>query len=120
MLFVLKWIHVLCMVGTFGGLLVMQAGLPAAVRNSDEVARGAARLFNILIGVGLLAAVAQYGMMKGHLLGAHFNGVIGMKFTILVIVGALIPMSKKPGKGDLFRTISLVLLAIAALAGSTI
>lgn len=115
---ILTWVHVLCMVGVFGGLLVVQFGLPAAVRNLDEVAKGVAKIGNILIGVGFLAGGAIYGMIKGHTLGSHFNGIIAVKFVILLAVGALLGMSKKAGRGDLFRTISLVLLAVAALCGS--
>ena len=120
MLILLKWIHILCVIGTFGGLMAVRFGLPAAVRTSDDVARASARLFNILIGIGLLAGLSVYFMKHGMALGPHYNGVIGLKFAILVAVGGLIPMSRKPGKGDLFRTIAIVLLAIAALAGASI
>jgi hypothetical protein len=119
-LLVLKWIHILCVIGTFGGLVAVRFGLPADVRNSEDVARTSARLFNILIGVGLLAGLSVYVLNHGMSLGPHYNGVIGLKFVILVAVGGLIPMSRKPGKGDLFRTIAIVLLAIAALAGASI
>ena len=120
MLILLKWIHLLCVLGTFGGLLAVRFGLPSTIRNSDEVARGSARLFNILIGVGLLAGLSIYFLKQGMAMGPHYNGVIGLKFVILVAVGGLIPMSKKPGKGDASRTIAIVLLAIAALAGSSL
>ena len=120
MLILLKWIHILCVIGTFGGLVVVRFGLPASVRNNEDVARSSTRLFNILIGVGLLAGLAVYFLKQGMVLGPHYNGVIGLKFAILVAVGGLIPMSRKPGKGDLFRTIAMVLLAIAALAGASI
>ncbi len=120
MLILLKWIHILCVIGTFGGLVAVRFGLPADVRNSDAVSRTSTRLFNILIGIGLLAGLSVYFMKQGMILGPHYNGVIGLKFVILVAVGGLIPMSRKPGKGDLFRTLAIVLLAIAALAGASI
>ena len=120
MLVLLKWIHLLSVLGTFGGLLAIRFGLPASVRNQDAVARGSARLLNILLGVGLLAGLSLYFLKHGMAMGPHYNGVIGLKFVILIAVGGLIPMSKKPGKGDAFRTIAIVLLAIAALAGASI
>lgn len=117
---ILTWVHVLCMIGAFGGLLLAQFGLPAAVRNSDEVTRGISKVGNILIGLGFVAGILNYGLIKGHTLGPHFNGVVAVKFVILLAVGALLGMSKKPGKGDTFRTIALVLLAIAAFAGMSL
>ena len=117
LLLILKWVHILCMIGAFGGLLLFQYGLPASLRASDEATRTAIRLLNILIGAGFTAGLAVYVFSRGNLLGPHYNGVIGMKFMILLVVGALVPMSRKPGKGGAFRTVALVLLAVAALAG---
>ena len=116
----LVWVHILCMVGCFGGLLALQLVVPAAVRNTPEVSKSASKLFNILIGIGLIAGVVNYVMDQGYKLGGHYNGVIGTKFMILLAVGALLGLSNKPGKGDAFRTASLVLLALAALFGTTL
>lgn len=113
-------LHILCMIGAFGGLLAFQAALPASLRANEDAAAGLSRVVNILIGIGLLAGALRYGIAQGHTLGAHYNGVIGAKFVILLAVGALVGMSKKPGRGNLFRTVSIILLAIAALLGSTI
>lgn len=120
LLWSLLWTHLLSLIGLFGGLLVMQAGLPAAVRNQPDVARGASKLFNALIGLGLLAGAGLYVVTHSYSLGAHVNGVIGVKFVLLLGVGALVGMSGKPGKGDQFRTIAMVLIALAAFAGLTI
>lgn len=116
-LLILTWLHILCMIGAFGVLAAAQFALPRDTRNSPGVARGISKLGNILIGIGLLAGVAFYGMAKAHTFGAHYNGVIGTKFILLLAVGALLAISKKPGKGDAFRTIALVLISIAALLG---
>lgn len=116
----LTWVHLLCMIGAFGALLAIQTAVPKAMRNGPEVSRGVSKIVNILLGLGFLAGIASYGVRHGHALGAHFNGIIGLKFVLLLVVGALLGMSGKAGKGDLFRTISLVLLAVAALAGSTL
>lgn len=117
MLAVATWVHVMCMVGAFGGLLGVQLALPAELRRRDEVARGMAKLGNVLIGLGFVAGALSYGLRHGHKLGPHFNGVIGLKFVLLLAVGALLAMSRKPGKGDLFRTICIALLALAAFSG---
>ena len=116
----LIWVHLLCMVGAFGALLFAQLGLPAEVRRQEAVARGLSRLVNILIGVGLLAGAGLYGLKKGHLMGDHYNGVIGMKFGLLLAIGALVGMSKKPERGDAFRKLACALLAVAALLGSSL
>ena len=119
-LFWATWIHVLCMVGLFGGLLVVQLALPAQVRNDADIARRITRLLSILLGVGLLAGLAGYGLKQGHLMGGHFNGVIGLKFFILLIVGGLLPLSRKPGRGDRARWIALALMAFAVLSALTL
>lgn len=119
-LFWATWIHVLCMVGLFGGLLVVQLALPAQVRNDADIARRITRLLSILLGVGLLAGLAGYGLKQGHLMGGHFNGVIGLKFFILLIVGGLLPLSRKPGRGDRVRWIALALMAFAVLSALTL
>lgn len=119
-LFWATWIHVLCMVGLFGGLLVVQLALPAQVRNDADIARRITRLLSILLGLGLLAGLAGYGLKQGHLMGGHFNGVIGLKFFILLIVGGLLPLSRKPGRGDRVRWIALALMAFAVLSALTL
>jgi hypothetical protein len=119
-LFWATWIHVLCMVGLFGGLLVVQLALPAQVRNDADIARRITRLLSILLGLGLVAGLAGYGLKQGHLMGGHFNGVIGLKFFILLIVGGLLPLSRKPGRGDRVRWIALALMAFAVLSALTL
>ena len=119
-LFWATWIHVLCMVGLFGGLLVVQLALPAQVRNDADIARRITRLLSILLGIGLLAGLAGYGLKQGHLMGGHFNGVIGLKFFILLIVGGLLPLTRKEGRGDRVRWIILALLAFAVLCALTL
>jgi hypothetical protein len=114
------WIHVLCMVGLFGGLLVVQLALPSQVRNDADIARRITRLLSILLGIGLLAGLAGYGLKQGHLMGGHFNGVIGLKFVILLMVGGLLPLTRKEGRGDRVRWILLALLAFAVLSALTL
>ena len=114
------WLHLLCMIGLLGGLLLVQLGLPPAVRNDPALARRITRLLSILLGLGLLAGLIAYGLRQGHRLGGHFNGVIGLKFAILLAVGGLLPLSRKPGRGDLVRWIAIALLALASLAARTL
>ncbi len=116
---ILTWVHLICMVGAFGALLFCQLGLPADVRRQEAVARGLSRLVNILIGVGLLAGLGLYGLKHGHTLGPRYNGFIGAKFVLLVLTGGLVAMSRKPER-DVFRTQACVLLAVAALLGSSL
>lgn len=115
----MMFVHVLCMIGAFGVLAGAQFALPASLRNNEQAARGISRLCNIFIGIGLIAGLHGYFAFGGFKNTAHVNGVIGLKFILLLAVGALIAMSKKPGKGDTFRTISLVLLVIAGFLGRT-
>lgn len=117
----LRWLHVLCMVGLLGGLVVFQLGLSTSARMDAANLRGATRLWNILLGVGLLAAVLMYGMVKGHTMGGHYNGVIGLKFIVLLAVGGLLPVAKKrAGGGDGLRWLCIVLLLVASLTAFTI
>ena len=119
-LFWATWIHVLCMVGVFGGLLLVQLALPAAVRNEASTARRITRFLSILLGVGLLAGLAGYGLKQGHLMGGHFNGVIGLKFALLLVVGGLLPLSRREGRGDRVRWVALVVMAFAVWAALTL
>ena len=116
----LKWVHVVCMVGATGTLMASQWAFRWDERNSAEFCAKISRLVNILVGIGFLAGIAMYGMKHGHLLGGHYNGVIGAKFIILLAVGAFMALSKKTGTGDRWRWISLCLLVLAALLGSSL
>lgn len=124
LLILLKWAHVLSVIGLFGGLLVFQTGVPAATRQSPELSRGILRVLNILLGLGLLAGLAMVGIVHRSYVGTpaagHFFGIVGMKLLFLVVIGGLLPMSARRPNGDALRWISIVLLAVAALAGMTI
>ena len=115
-----KWMHVLSMAGVFGGLLLVQLGLPSSVRKDPVASRRMTRVLSVLLLVGLLAGAPCYGLLHGHRQGSHFNGVIGFKFAVLLLVGGLLPMSRKVGNGDAIRWISILLLATAALAAGVI
>lgn len=117
---VLLWLHVLCMAGAFGGLLILQAGVPRAVRSDADAIRPAIRWLNILLGLGLISGALLYGSLQGHTRGGHFNGVIGLKFVLLLAVGGLLAVSRRSPRGDTMRAASLILLALAALSGVTI
>lgn len=120
----LKWVHLLSVVGLFGGLLAFQAGLPAASRRSPDLSRGILRVLNILLGLGLLAGLAMVGLVHRSYVGTpaagHFFGIVGMKLVFLVVIGGLLPMSVRRPNGDALRWISIALLAVSALAGLTI
>ncbi len=117
---VLVWLHVLCMVGTFGGLLAVQLVVPAATRNTPQVAKGAARLFSILISIGLVAGILVYVKAAGMGNGRNYNMIIGIKFVILLVVGALLGISARSGIANVLRTLAMIFLAIAALLGTSL
>lgn len=116
----LKWLHILCMVGTIGVLLAAQVCSTPEQRNSPTASRATARLANILLGIGLLAGFAYYFLTDGMTRGAHYNGVIGMKFVFLLGAGALIGISKRTDRGDSLRWIAFGLLVSASLFGVTL
>jgi hypothetical protein len=113
---VVKALHVLCMVGALGGLLMVQFGLPARARQDADNLRGANRLFNLLIGVGFLLGITLYTLKRGYTLGGHYNGVIGLKFVLLLGVGGLSVLMKRPGRGDGARLAAAGMMALAVLA----
>ena len=117
----IKALHLLSVLGVFGGLLVYQLGLPDAVRNDPVLARRANRVLSALLLAGLLAGI--YLFLKtlpayhGSPAIGHFHGLIGFKLLALVAVGGLLPLSRRPGRGDTARWIAIALLVTAALAG---
>lgn len=121
---VIKWLHLLSVLGVFGGLLVLQLGVPAAVRNDADLARRTGRVLNVLLLAGLLAGLFLFMKAmpnyRGTPAAGHFHGIVGFKILVLVAVGGLLPMSRKPGRGDAARWSAIALLAAAALAGLTI
>lgn len=119
-LIIAKWAHVLSVVGVLGGLLLIQLGLPSATRGEPAIAQRLSRFLNALLLMGLLAGAALYGMGHGHQMGAHYNSVIGFKFVVLLAVGGLLPLSRRPGRGDTARWLAIVLMAAAALAAYTL
>ncbi len=117
----LRWAHVTCMVGLLGGLLVYQIGLSTAARADAATLRSATRLWNILLGLGLLLGALMYGKVNGHTLGGHFNGVVGFKFLVLLAVGGLLPVARRGGaRADGIRRICILLLLAASFSAFTL
>lgn len=114
------WAHIVSMVGAIGALLGYQLALNKEIRNQADSAGSISRLVNILIAVGFVAALAYYVISAGYKMGGHYNGVIGVKFILLLGAGALIGISKSTEKGDLFRWIAFVQLLLASLFASTL
>ena len=67
--------------------------------------------------IGFLAGLLIYIIKDGPALGAHYNGIIGVKFVFLLGVGALNSISRKKVRGDALRWGAILLLAIAAFFG---
>ena len=119
-LIIAKWAHILSLVGVFGGLLLVQLGLPSSVRNDPANARRTTRVLSVLLMLGLLAGALCYVLLRGHQQSSYFNGVVGFKFAVLLLVGGLLPLSRKERGGDAIRWLCILLLATAALAAGTI
>lgn len=116
----LLWLHIVSMVSIIGVLLGAQWCMDRETRNHADPSRKIARLANILLAVGLLAALSYYGLTDGHTKGPHYNGVIGVKFVFLLAAGAVIGISKKTDKGDGLRWTAITLMLLASLFGTTL
>lgn len=114
------WLHIISMVSIIGVLLGTQLCGEKEFRNQAEPSRRVARLANLLLGIGLVAALTYYALTGGHLKGPHYNGVIGVKFVFLLGAGAVIGISKKTDKGDGLRWIAVGLMLLASLFGTTL
>jgi hypothetical protein len=129
MLTVFLWLHVVCMVGTFGLLLGAQFGIPAEYRDSPEVAKKVLGLGNALVGVGLIAGLVVFVVSMhafktgGVAMPSGYHAIIGIKFILVFAVGACLgvsyPLLKKGNRGALsaLRYIALALLALASFLG---
>lgn len=117
---ILRWIHILAMVGLFGGLLLYQLALSQSARREDSTARAAVRLWNLLLAIGLAAGLWMYLHVGGFKMGGHYNGVVGLKFMVLLAVGALLPISRRRANGDTLRWICIGLLFLASFMAFTI
>ncbi|MCO5043996.1 MAG: hypothetical protein M9935_01765 [Kiritimatiellae bacterium] len=116
----LRWLHIVCMIGLLGGFLVYQLGLSYPSRIDAADLRGVTRVWNILLLGGLITGLSMYAQVKGHTLGPHFNGVIAVKFSILIAVGGLLALAKRRSRGDGLRWLSIALLLVASLAAFTL
>ena len=126
---VLLWAHLLCMVGTFGSLLITQLGLPKATRDDPAVAGACLRFMSFTLFVGLVFGVATYIVAiqsekkLGGGLPSEFHMVIGIKFMIMILVAACFGMASgfvrkdKPATAHTLRWSAVFLLAGAALLG---
>lgn len=116
----LLWIHILLMIGAFGAILAFQLVVPPDQRQLAEQGRRIGSIVNRMIGIGFLAGLAYYFLEQGYQQGPHYNGVIGVKFLLLLGIGALMGISKKKDQADALRWGALGLLALASLFALTI
>jgi hypothetical protein len=108
------------MVSVIGALLSMQLCMPTEERNLASPSRKVARLANILLAIGFIAAITYYILSGGYARGPHYNGVIGVKFVFFLGAGAVIGISKTTDRGDTLRWIAIALLLLASLFGATL
>lgn len=117
----LRWVHIVSVIGLFGGLLVFQLGISTPTRMDAADLRGATRLWNILLAIGLVAGALMYLLSQGFSMGGHYNGIIGLKFVILLAVGGLLAAARRnPARGDGLRWWCILLLLIASLSAFTL
>ncbi|MDA0578089.1 MAG: hypothetical protein O3B24_08320 [Verrucomicrobia bacterium] len=122
----LIWVHVMSQIGAFGGLVIIQYGLPRDVRDTAVGARVGPQIIQWMLAIGLLAGVAlvflRFKLMGGSP-GAHFLGVVGVKFLLLLVAGATIGIScRKLREGRIrpaerLRVSAIIALALGALFG---
>jgi hypothetical protein len=120
------WVHLLCMVGAFGGLLVAQLSLPAKnVSHHLSILKPV----NLMLAIGLLAGIIAYFLKikdaaaSGEELAGTVHMVVGIKFLILLGVGACCGMANGLLKKEKWEAAGRLrwaaggLLAIAAFLG---
>jgi hypothetical protein len=127
--FVFVAVHVLCMLGAFGGVLIVQYGLPKDVRDTADTARSAGRLPTLLLAVGFLAGLIAYWLNIHYAANSNVNlpsiehAIIGIKFLFLVAAGAFMGITAKALKqadtrrANFFRGMTLVPFVLAACLG---
>jgi hypothetical protein len=124
----LVWLHIVCVLASFGGIFVATLGLSAERRADASLVRALLRWPHALLGLGFVAGLAIY-MIKARTLHADgaganpFDIVIGVKFLLLLAVGACLGIaSGKLKKGGIsaahvLMRVALLLLAVAAYLG---
>ena len=117
---VLVWLHALGMVGMFGGLLVVQLGLPRDIRDSAAAARVGVQITSWFMLLGLLAGIALVGVLHA-VMGPHAYAMVGAKLALLLVAGATSGISnRKLRAGLLDAAVTLRWVAIAALAAGAL
>jgi hypothetical protein len=114
------WLHILSIIGAFGVLLGYQMILPKDMREQAEASRAIGKIVNWMVMIGFLAGLTYYFARDGLNRGPHYNGIIAVKFLMLLGVGALVAISKNRPMADALRWGAIILIAIAALFGLTI
>ena len=122
-------VHVLCMLGAFGGVLIVQFGLPKAVRDTADTANTAGRLPALLLAVGFLAGLVAYWLriryaanISGSLTSTE-HSIVGVKFLFMVAAGAFMGVTAKSlkqsdtARANFFRGMTLVAIVLAACLG---
>jgi len=120
------WIHLLCMIGAFGGLLTAQLALS---REDGSHHLAILKPVNLMLAIGLVAGLTAYFLkikdasVSGEEIVGAVHMVVGIKFLILLGVGGCSGMAAgltKKGKWEAagrLRWIATGLLAIAAYLG---
>lgn len=123
------WLHVVCMVGTFGLVLGQQWVLPPAARDTPSITKRALAAGNALIAAGLVAGVVVYvitlqtARAAGTEVSSAYHLTIGIKFLLVFAVGACLGMGYPLLAQERYtalsglRCVTLALLGLAAFLG---
>ncbi|NKB25237.1 MAG: hypothetical protein GKR87_12835 [Kiritimatiellae bacterium] len=123
------WVHVLTMIGAFGGLLHIQVGLPVTAKNSFEGSGKATRFSILLISIGfVLGFILYYVNIKTAAelavpLSSRFHMLIGIKLILLFMATAFLGIGTKKLRqengrtANTFRVAAIITLAMAAYLG---
>ncbi|MDA0989772.1 MAG: hypothetical protein O3A51_03375 [Verrucomicrobia bacterium] len=123
------WIHILAMMGAFGGLLLIQIGMPRDARETASIAGVTARPATMLLAIGFFAGLYLYwakiryaANMQSELPQVE-HIMIGTKFLLMVAAGAFMGATGKALKQGALaksagcRWLAILSLALAALIG---
>jgi len=84
----LLWLHLLFLVGAFGGIVFIDRLLADGSGDHPALARKGSRLGHVFLGLGLLAGLALYVLRIRDLgdtaAASHLHAVVGVKFLLFL------------------------------------
>ena len=123
---IILWVHLLCMIGAFGGLL---AGRLTLSTNDSTSHRSVLKPVNVMLAIGLAAGLLSYFLKinaagaSGEELTGHVHMIVGIKFMILLGAAACcgiatgLTRKERGSAAGRLQWVACGLLAIAAYLG---